>query len=229
MAIARAGTGNGFNGPGQTTLTISVVNSGGSNQLLLVNGYVTGSSSAPSITYNGVALTVISSGDNASGSYNFAAYLIAPATGTNNLVLTAGGAGYNNITATIYSDIDQTTPYYGYGKFSSLGTNPESISASGTSVDDWFWMASSGQRDSTANTNLTVYGNGSGVDIYDSNGTIGVTTSRDYKIDITSGGPNYNYQYYLFLKKLSASASKIKSADGLLLANIKSADGVVNS
>jgi len=229
MAIVRAGTGNGFNGPGQTVLTVSVVNSGGSNQLLLVSGYITGSASAPTITYAGVALTVISSGDNALGCYNYIGYLKAPATGTNNLVLTAPASGYNNIAATIYSDIDQTTPYYGYGKFAAVGTNPESISASGTSIDDWFWMASTGQRDSTANTNLTVYGNGTNVDLYDTNGTIGVTTSRDYKIDITSTGVNYNYQYYLFLKKYVSSSSSIKSRNGVLLANIKSANGVPNS
>lgn len=200
MAIVRTGTAQANNGPSATSLTVSLTISAGADQFAVATGYATGSSAPTSIVRNGQSFTAISTGDLA-GAYNFLYYLVAPTVGTYNAVLTLSSAGYNNMAITAYSDIDQTTPYYGYAKFLTAASNPNTIAATGTSVDDWFHASSTGNRDSTAGTNLTLANNGITVDQFDSNGTIGSTSSRNYVVDITSPFANANYVYYLFLKK----------------------------
>jgi len=94
-------------------LTISHTVAAGSKRLLVVGiyGRAGTSFSISSVTYNGVALT--EAGFSKSGlSYCGLWYLIAPATGTHNVVITFAGVGSPRISAGVVSRIgvDQTTP-----------------------------------------------------------------------------------------------------------------------
>lgn len=97
----------------------------GSNRLLVVWVSYFDSADAPTgATYNGVAMTAIPSSTAANGNYKIAGfYLIAPATGTNNIVVSFSGAMSDmGAGAVSFTDADQTTP---------LGT---AVTATGTNT-----------------------------------------------------------------------------------------------
>lgn len=116
-AIA-SGTGTG------SSLTFSHTCAGVNRLLIVWVSYFDSADTISSVTYNGVAMTAIPSGSAANGNYKIAGYyLIAPATGANNVVVTFSGAvsdfGGGSIS---FTDAHQTTP---------LGT---AVTATGTST-----------------------------------------------------------------------------------------------
>lgn len=97
----------------------------GLNRLLVVWVSYFDSADAPTgATYNGVAMTAIPSSTAANGNYKIAGfYLIAPATGTNNIVVSFSGAMSDmGAGAVSFTDAHQTTP---------LGT---AVTATGTNT-----------------------------------------------------------------------------------------------
>lgn len=110
MAIAFDASSQGQNGGGLATLTFSHTCSG-SNRILFVNtGCHTSIATITGVTYNGVAMTSvhapITSPDNF---YMQLWYLLAPATGANNIVVTASAADGIVGEAASYTGAAQTT------------------------------------------------------------------------------------------------------------------------
>lgn len=97
----------------------------GSDRLLRVTtSHFDSSDTISSITYNGVALTAVPGGSTNNGQYYVTAYyLIAPDTGTHDIVVTVSGSVFDfGAGAISYTDAHQTTP---------LGT---AVTATGTST-----------------------------------------------------------------------------------------------
>ena len=97
----------------------------GSDRLLRVTtSHFDSSDTISSITYNGVALTAVPGGSTNNGQYYVTAYyLIAPDTGTHDIVVTVTGSVFDfGAGAISYTDAHQTTP---------LGT---AVTATGTST-----------------------------------------------------------------------------------------------
>ena len=111
MAVARdtSGQENSASFPSSPT-TFSITIGANSNRVLFVwQGLST--TGTTGITYAGVSMTRIGNYTFSGGMYGSLWYLVAPATGTNNLVITHGGG--DTFTTTYYSayGVDQTTPY----------------------------------------------------------------------------------------------------------------------
>lgn len=207
MAIARTGTSSGNNTA--SSLTISHTNSSGADQFLVVSGWITATTTVTGITHNGVSMTALYNADTAAGPIYVATFVLKnPGVGTYNVVITRGSSGYNYFNCMSWSDVDQTTPYYNSGHVGSTTSTTQTVSLTATSADDWVYLFSGGQRDSTANTNVTRIVNAVQTDSFDSNGTVGSTSARDYKIDVASPGSDYNYLHYFLLKKAGAAATQ---------------------
>lgn len=120
LAIDAIGSGSGSG----SSLTFAHTCSG-SNRLLVVWVSYFDSADAPTgATYNGVAMTAIPSSTAANGDYKIAGYyLINPATGTNNVVISFTGPMFDIGAGSVsFTDAHQTTP---------LGT---AVTATGTST-----------------------------------------------------------------------------------------------
>lgn len=90
-----------------TTVTKSFTVGANSNRALIVN--IVSNVAPTTVTYNGVAMTQVTSVSCSTGSYiMYAYYLNAPATGANNLVVTLGSSGTAEITIASYYNVSQS-------------------------------------------------------------------------------------------------------------------------
>lgn len=106
-AAAIATSTDGIYTTSASSVTTPVTMSG-SNTLLYTHVWAGNSISTP--TYNGTTMTVLSSYTD-DGGHRFAHfYLVAPTTGTNNLVVSLGGTTYSTVLNLGLSGIDQTNP-----------------------------------------------------------------------------------------------------------------------
>lgn len=99
----------GNNGGSTTSLSYSYTVGSGSNRLLVVN--LVGDTSADdisSVTYGGASLTLINKVHAASNNWQYLYYLLNPASGTNNIVITAGSSHYLVSQAASWSDVRQS-------------------------------------------------------------------------------------------------------------------------
>ena len=113
-----------FSSNGAGPFTWSHTCSGTDRLLRVTTSHFDSSDTISSITYNGVALTAVPGGSTNNGQYYVTAYyLIAPDTGTHDIVVTVTGSVFDfGAGAISYTDAHQTTP---------LGT---AVTATGTST-----------------------------------------------------------------------------------------------
>ena len=111
-------------GNGVSSLTCAHTVSGSNRELVNWVSWYHWASTLSGSAYNGVSLTAIPSGSAANGQYHIdGLHLIAPATGTNNLVATFSGNVFDvGMGSVSFTGADQTTP---------LGT---AVTATGTST-----------------------------------------------------------------------------------------------
>ena len=152
MAIAfDATTSSGAGGSSQTWSHTCT----GSNLLLVVQTYSrTGASSVSGITYNGVALAKIDA-LNSGGVILETWYLIAPATGAHNVVVTWVSTGANN-SAMAYSYTG--TRQSGVPDAHGTNTGTTSVSVALTTIADNCWIFAGADADVVQSglTNLTL-------------------------------------------------------------------------
>lgn len=187
MAIAfDAATQGGFTSG--TTHTFSHTCTG-TDRILFVHSFHNDSTDRQTgVTYNGVAMTLVNKATPASTRYTYLWYLINPATGANNVVITAGSSTAIGGNAVSYTGADQTTqPDASSITTDSLATKVSSI----TTVADncWSVLAHIGNgTNPTASTNSTLragnatYSDG---DLFDNNGVI--TPAGSYSMTLTAG------------------------------------------
>lgn len=122
-----------------TTHTFSHACSG-NDRLLVVYAMVSASRTISSVTYNGVSMTFKQKSSTSSQEVHVY-YLIAPATGTNDVVVTIDSSSYCYPVAVSYTGVDQVTPTGNSGW--NNGSSP--ILTLTTTVDDAWIVA--GVRD----------------------------------------------------------------------------------
>src|ERR1700756_3968755 len=94
MAIAFDASSRG-SGTSVSSLTVSHTCSGSNRILLVALEWVEGPTTDTGVTYNGVAMTAIFQGFNPTGTRRMSLYyIVAPATGTNNIVASWGSSTF---------------------------------------------------------------------------------------------------------------------------------------
>lgn len=186
---------------GGTTCTFAHTCTGSDRLLLLaVRGEWTDLLTVASTTYNSVAFTLI---DKSIQVFNFAAYLlylIAPASGTNNIVVTMSVSSTFSCTAVSYTGCDQSAPIDSANKGNTFGT-VEAVSTTVVGANCWLsGMAASGGFLS-AGTGTTMRQQNTGFPWFtlgsiDSNGTVGTGAQS---LEVTLGS---NDNIHLILASL---------------------------
>lgn len=163
----------------------------GSNIILFlaieVNGNLYGS--ITSVTYNGIAMTQINTKNTADNQLIFLYYLIAPATGANNISISISGTTVIRGSSVSYTGANQT----GVPDASTVnsGASVTSLATSVTTVLDNCWtvlaaVSNSGALSASTGSTLRNSQNGSG-GIFDSNGIIHPAGSKSMSV-LDSGG-----------------------------------------
>lgn len=106
MAIAFDAGSSGNTGSG-SSLTVAHTCTG-SNRILWVMGFTTGNDTVTGITYNAVAMTQAVKKTTASSQTVYLYYLVAPATGANNIVLSDSGTNNLTIVGMSFTGASQT-------------------------------------------------------------------------------------------------------------------------
>lgn len=132
MAIAYV---NGANSSTTATSLTYAVDCTGANILLV--GFILSSGTPSTVTYNGVSMTQATS-----TSTTYVYYLVSPASGSNNVVITPSGSTTINSCAVCYSGAETTGQPDATNSASSLVIG--SVSVNVTTVADNCWVAAFG-------------------------------------------------------------------------------------
>lgn len=194
MAIARDANSSSISG-GATTLTWAHI-CGGSERILIVSSSVgdSGDHTTTGITYNGVALTKINS-NHQSGVFDDVTlwYLVAPATGAHNIVITQASSGYIWGQASSYTGVDQTNPISPTGGVTAIDTATSQTVSITTTVDNSWIVGVSTNIDGASNltagsnTNI-VLDNGTWSVIFDTNSAQTPAGSKSIVINRAASG-----------------------------------------
>lgn len=179
MAIAfDIASDGGLVNPG-TSLTWSHTCTG--SDLILFAGCFgqTGSDVITGITYNGVAMTLVDKilEGGASGRYTYLFYLLNPATGAHDVVISASGSTAISGLAASYTGVKQSGQPDASAKNSAAGlAGNTDYTTSVTTIADNCWTVLFAKNNSGAPTasagSTEREDNGNGIGIYDSNGVI---------------------------------------------------------
>lgn len=173
MAIAfDADDGSSDTGGAATSLTYSHTCSGTDRILFVSVGLNTNGDNVTGVTYNGVAMTQIATATANASNRSYLYYLINPATGSNNVVVSLGSASNVYSSSASYTGAKQST------QPDSNATNTTSstpLTLSTTVVGSGCWIVSTcmdldGQSPGTGTTGRT---GASTAQIGDSNGVVG--------------------------------------------------------
>lgn len=189
----------------------------GANTILFVSGWIRGNGVNPTgVTYNGVAMTQIGTNLVVSTFYYdkiFLYYLIAPTTGTNNVVVSFGGTNYNATIAISYTGAKQS----GVPDAATENgpTSTDYLTTTLTTIADNCWTLLVGfgkNMQQTAYTGST-YRIGAGATIFDSNGVITppAAYSMTFKVRADGGSENAVAQMISFAPAVAAAPPSIES------------------
>lgn len=224
MAIAYDNSLGTQSGIGVTPFTFAYTTGGGSDRFMVIYTFPSQGGTVTSLTYNGVGATQLSTGTGTIGvgSY-YIHYLVAPATGANNITISGTNTGRYIVRVATYTGVDQTSPINTSQSGSGTGNFTSTFA---TTIDNcWKVMcAEEWQNGGTlvAGTNSTQRAGGI-IGIFDTNGAITPAGSSAMSISVASGGDTYSYFNFAF-KPLVPSA--IKTINGLAIASVKTVNGL---
>ena len=191
----------------------------GSDRILIVGVCEAGSTSATgmTVTYNGVSMTAVTGSPKANGTSSQAwlFYLINPATGANNVVVSWTGSTYMRSISASYTGAKQSAQPNAHNEANATGTT---ITTTATSTENSCWnisfVAGDGATAFTASTGVTsVRDSGSGLSnicaLGDSNG--GKTPAGSYSMTWTSAS-----QGIVALQAAIADATPVSSSGFLI-------------
>lgn len=172
MAIARDSSLANYKGTSSTSSTFSFTNTAGDTMYV---GTYAGSSTdiVTGVTYNGVSLTKIASKQLGTSQWIGIWYLKSPATGANNIVISASSSADIEGQVITYTGGNTTTQPDSFNSSSTSGN----ITTSTTVVDTGCWLvsnarsASTGPMNASTGVGFTVTG-ASAFRMGDSNGTV---------------------------------------------------------
>lgn len=179
---------NGSNSTG-TTASFSHICSG-TNRILFVGINIDSGDLVTSVTYNGVAMTLVDKTANSdSTTWNYLYYLLTPATATNTVAMTFSSSCTQRSVAVSYRGVKQTGQLDAKGIATATGT---SVSRALTTIANNCWMVSfvgnEGQNPS-AGAGSTQRAQTSVATIGDSNGVI--TPAGSYSMSWTSAASTH--------------------------------------
>src|SRR3990167_2897336 len=214
MALARDASSGSNDGSGTATSLTYAHTCTGTNLVLIVGAFLDNDTSdtITGITYNGVALTKINgvSGSSDQG-YSTLWYLIAPATGANNIVVSWTGANNISSCAISYTGAHQTSPIDSNNTGTNGGGSTLTLATTVVASDCWLVTTGTSLDDSlSANTGmLDVVTDDRGVmHMGDSNGTVGTgSQSVIWNIGSRNGGNVISLAPILTTISLSVSES----------------------
>jgi len=123
-------THNSFYTVSSSSFSNSFTVGNNSNRLLFVVVSIQNTHTISSVTYNGVAITSLVSNGGGDGTFLYTiGYILAPATGANNLVVTTSGAVTIGVNAYSFYNIEQQAPEV---SVSTSGSSSASITATST-------------------------------------------------------------------------------------------------
>lgn len=214
MAIAYDSSANAGN-----TSTASLVYSHtctGSDLVLVVFVKVFNTSDlVTGVTYNGVSMTKILSGQDADNRWSYTYTLAGPATGTNNVTVSLSSATFVGSTSQSYTGCSQT----GIPDASaSLNTSSTTVTTTLTTIADNCWLVGSynGGRVYTAGSGTTVRQSNTSADFlnsFDSNGA--KTPAGSYSLAGTQSSAANSRNYIISLAPVATATSHIKSWNGI--------------
>lgn len=192
-------------GTGSSTQTRSLTVASGDDRVLIVWALTnSGSNPITGITYNGAALTKLGSVSREAFDTEMW-YLVAPDTGTHDLVLTATGTPAFVSTATVLQGVDQTTPFPNTAKTDSSTGSTISDSVQVDDSDSWIFAGTrtGGKYPNATGTNYDrrEYNTSNGVHIGDTNGQVGSTGSTTVSV-----GLNTSDTWAVFLAEIKAAS-----------------------
>ena len=229
MAIAHDSTtqGNGF-----TPLTFSHTVSG-TDTLLVVFATANSGQTITGVTYNGVSMTQKGSFiQDSAGPKNYCFYLVNPATGANNVVVTASSS-VCPATAISYTGVDQTTPIDAYTTTASAATTSYTSTITTNSTNSWVVASSRTGNGFTltagANTVLRqqpelLYLGAGGV--WDSGAA---RSSGSNSVNVTSSIQLYGGAHVLEIKEAGGVSGYANKVMGVVSANIGKVMGVATA
>ncbi len=219
MAIAFDNAIHQSNSPSGATLTYSKTNTG-SNLVLFVGVFIDSAHTVSSVTYNSVAMTKINTQAGFSGGVVELWGLVGPATGVNNVVITANnGTGLSmDSCAASYTGVAQTGLPDSQGTTSASGN----VTDTRTSVANNCWhiafMTNAGNNFS-AGTGLTIRTGASNLILGDGNGAITPAGSNSITGNNTGTSKSNGAT---FAPYTAVGPTNLKSLDTNVKANIKS-------
>ncbi len=191
MAIGFSSTSESTNGGGNLTFAHTT---SGANRILFVgavggNILIGNPNDITAIAYNGTSMIKVDEKQTpagATGRWVSLWYLIAPDSGTNNVVITSGSADFTGGIAISYTGALQSgVPD---AKVTNSATNTTSLDFTLTTVTDNCWgvlvVNSQGNRP-VAGTNATLRGNNINPDAFDTNGSLGTAGSKTMNVTDT--------------------------------------------
>lgn len=211
---------------GTSTVTLSFTCTG--SNLILFSERGVDNPLTSSQTYNSVSMTAIAADQSTQGGVTLEAldYLVAPATGANNLVLTASGSsGGKSIDAASYSGVAQNAPATTNTLTPSNAASPLSISITTSVTDSWLVLGFGISGTASAGTNSVIRQQEAsyhGAGIADSNSAQGAPGSKT--MTLTYGG--ILWQNGMIAEIAPAPTTFIKTFNGLTKASIKTINGV---
>lgn len=226
MAIAYDSSANGGS-TSTSSLTFSHTCTGSNLVLTVFIKIFNTSNVLTGVTYNGVAMTAASSGQDAGSRWSYVYTLINPATGANNVNITTSSATYVGGTSQSYTGCRQTSQPDVVG--TPLNTASTTVDTTLTTITDNSWLIGSynGARAYTAGSGTTSRQfNGSPDQLYSFDSGGAKTPTGSYSLLGTQSSGANSRNYIISLAPAVAATSHIKSADGILYANIKSMSGV---
>lgn len=210
-----------------TSLSYSHTTSGSDRVLVVFAKTYSSSDLVTGITYAGVSMTKLLTGQDAGGLWSHAYILANPATGANNVVVSLSSANYIGSTSHSYTGCKTVSIPDASG---SLNSSVTDVTTTLTTTVDNCWLVGSynGGRPYTPGVGTTVRQTQLSSDYlvtFDSNGA--KTPAGSYSLAGSQSTATACRNYIISLAPAPTASSQIKSADGVTLANIKSADGVV--
>lgn len=223
--IAVDATSQGQSAANQTSYSLSHTCSG-SNRILFACVSVTAGDNISDVTYGGSAMTLIDKSVN-TNAFTYLYYIIAPATGANNISVSKSTGAYIVIRGVSYTGAKQTGVPDAYTNNGSASTN--SLTTSVTTVADncWVILTAASQRNVSCSSGGTYrIGNANAqFQVFDTNGVKTPAGSVSMTIDETNGPQVLNIVMASFAPAVTASGN-IKKINNIAWANVKKINGV---
>lgn len=157
MALTPDATSTGTKQTNDTNQLTVAHTCSGSNRYLIVGISASRGDRVSGVTYNGVSMTQLVKAADTAGNNNYLYFygLVAPATGSNNIVVSVSSSSELELCAASYTDVKQTGQPDATASANNASTT--SISSSITVVNNGSWVVTYAglQRAVTASTNVT--------------------------------------------------------------------------